>query len=197
MHTPAVFACRILGGLCRTLVNHGELWGMMGETTIDATSMIEVSLGFTGNFTLKLDSAQRVAIPAKFKEVLDKKYGVTSGQVVLVPDSGKIKVLPLPVWQKLQTQLEELSAFDPNADDYKTFVFGNMAVCPLDAQNRIRLTPSLADLAELNKEVVFVGKQDQMEIWDTAKWKEFNANTAKNFKPMMAEVFRNRGVAAR
>jgi MraZ protein len=85
-----------------------------------------------------------------------------------------------------------LSSFDPNADEYRTFVFGNMAVCQLDAQSRVRLTPSLCDLAELKKEVVVVGQQDRMEVWDTAKWKEFNANTAKNFKSVMAEVFRNR-----
>lgn len=155
------------------------------------TGQTEVSFGFTGNFPLRMDSAQRVAVPAKFKEVLEKKYGTTS-QVVLVPDSGKVKVLPLPVWQAVQAKLEELSEFDPSADDYRTFIFGNMATCQLDAQNRIRLTPSLCELAELEKEVVVVGQQDRMEIWDAGKWKEFNANTAKNFKAVMAEVFRNR-----
>jgi MraZ protein len=59
-------------------------------------------------------------------------------------------------------------------------------------QNRIRLTPSLCELAELQKEVVVVGQQDRMEIWDAGKWKEFNAGTAKNFKSVMADVFRNR-----
>jgi len=155
-------------------------------------SQTEVSFGFTGNFPLRLDSAQRVAIPSKFKEVLDKKYGTTAAQVVLVPDSGKVKVLPIPVWESVQRKLEELSEFDPAADDYRTFIFGNMATCQLDAQNRVRLTPSLCELAELEKEVVVVGQQDRMEIWDAGKWKEFNASTAKNFKAVMADVFRNR-----
>jgi MraZ protein len=162
------------------------------ENETPETNTVEVSLGFTGNFPLRMDSGQRVAVPAKFKEVLDKKYGVAASQVVLVPDSGKVKVLPLPVWQSVQKKLEELSEFDPSADDYRTFIFGNMAVCQLDAQNRIRLTPSLCELAELQKEVVVVGQQDRMEIWDAGKWKEFNAGTAKNFKSVMADVFRNR-----
>src|SRR6187402_1647385 len=104
----------------------------MGEE--NGNTAAELALGFTGNFPVKLDSALRLAIPAKFKEVLERRYGTSAGQVVLVPDSGKVKVLPLPVWEKTQQKLEELSEFDPNADDLRTFVFGNMAVCQLDAQ---------------------------------------------------------------
>jgi MraZ protein len=173
------------------LVVFGESRGFMADDAPETTAT-EVSLGFTGNHTVRMDSALRAAVPVRFKEVLDKKYGAASNQVVLVPDSGKVKVLPLPVWQTVQKKLEELSEFDPSADEYRTFIFGNMAVCQLDAQNRIRLTPSLCELAELQKELVVVGQQDRMEIWDAAKWKEFNAGTAKNFKAVMAEVFRNR-----
>lgn len=173
----------------------GEFWGIMGEE--NGNNPAELALGFTGNFPLKLDSALRVAIPAKFKEVLDRRYGTSAAHVVLVPDSGKVKVLPLPVWERMQQKLEELSEFDPSSDDYRTFVFGNMAVCQLDAQNRVKLTPSLCELAELTKEAVVVGQQDRMEIWDAAKWKEFNAGTARNFKAVMSEVFRNRQLGSR
>jgi MraZ protein len=162
------------------------------EENAPETTATEVSLGFTGNYPLRMDSAFRIAVPAKFKEVLDKKYGTAASQIVLVPDSGKVKILPLPIWQTVQRKLEELSEFDPSADDYRTFIFGNMTVCQLDAQNRVRLTPSLCELAEIQKEVVVVGQLDRMEIWDAAKWKEFNAGTARNFKAVMAEVFRNR-----
>jgi MraZ protein len=162
------------------------------ETIPPETSSTELSFGFTGNFQLRMDKAQRIAVPAKFKQVLDMAYGATASQVVLVPDSGKVKVLPLPVWKTVQARLEELSDLDPNVDDYRTFIFGNMVVCQLDAQNRIRLSPSLCELAELNTEVVVVGQQDQMEIWDAAKWKEFNVGTAKNFRNVRTEVFRNR-----
>lgn len=162
---------------------------MTEETTTNAA---EVALGFTGNFTLRMDAAQRIAIPAKFREVLDKVYGVSSGQVVLIPDNGKVKVLPLPVWHQMERELNQLPVLDTNADEYRTFLYGNMALCQLDTQHRVRLTPSLCALADLQKSVVVVGKRDQMEIWDEAKWNDFNANTAKNYKAMMAEVMRHR-----
>jgi MraZ protein len=162
----------------------------MGNQTPDINPA-EISLGFLGNYPLRLDSAQRVAVPAKFREVLDRKYGDTASQVVLVPDQDKIRVLPLPVWQRLQEQLNGLSAFEPNAEDYRTFVFGNMALCQLDSQSRVRLTPSLCELAQLDKEVVFVGKQDGMEIWSAENWKAFNQKQAKGFRATMQEMFRS------
>lgn len=169
----------------------GDSWGIMGETNGHINSG-EVALGFTGNFPLRMDSAQRVAVPAKFREVLDKSYGAFGSQVVLVPDFGKVKVLPMPVWEDAKKKLESLPDFDPSSDELRTFIFGNMSVCQLDAQNRIRLTPGLCEMADLQKEVVVVGQQDRMEIWDAVRWKEFNATTSRNLREVMAQVFRNR-----
>lgn len=151
----------------------------------------DISLGFTGSFPIKMDSTQRVSIPSKFKEILDLSYSTCNTQVVLLPDFEKIKVVPVSVWEKQKEQYENLSSFDPDSDMLRTFVFGNMAICSLDGQNRIRLTPGLCELAGLQKDVVFVGQQNRMEIWDAAKWKEFNAATARNLRDVMANVFRN------
>ncbi len=175
-----------------TLHVPGELWEIMGKSEDIEPANTDAFLGFTGNYPLRMDSAQRVAVPAKFRETLDRVYGETGTQVVLLPDFGKVKVLPIPAWLAMKKQLEELSDFDPNSEDLRTYIFGNMSVCTLDAQNRIRLTPGLCEMAELQKEVVVVGKQDRMEIWDAVKWKEFNAATSKNLREVMGQVFRNR-----
>lgn len=150
--------------------------------------MVELSAGFNSNYSVKIDSALRVAIPAKFKEVLDKKYGTASSQVVLVPDNGKVKVLPVVVWQKMEAELNALPELDPVADKYRTFVFGNMSFCSLDTQNRIRLTPTLCRLAGLEKNVVFVGRQNQMEIWDAAKWDEFIMSAVAGLDEMKSQA---------
>ena len=139
-----------------------------------------------------MDNALRIAIPSKFREGLDRLSGDQPSQVYLLPDMGKVKVLPPPAFESVKQHLDGLSPFEPNSEDFRTFIYGNMAVCVLDAQNRIRLTPGLCEMAGLDKEVVVVGKQDQMEIWDAVKWKEFNAETSKNLREVMAQVFRSR-----
>ena len=60
--------------------------------------------------------------------------------------------MPVPVWQKLQRQLEQLPDFDPKSSVLRTFIFGNMLLCPLDSQNRIRLSPELCRMAELERD---------------------------------------------
>lgn len=164
----------------------------MGRSSDISSSGSNGSVGFAGNHPLRMDNALRIAVPAKFREKLDDLSGDQPSQVVLLPGLGKVKALPLPAWEHAKRGLEELSDLDPQAEDLRTFMFGNMAVCVLDAQNRIRLTPGLCEMAGLEKEVVVVGKQDQMEIWDAVKWKEFNAETSKNLRDVMGQVFRNR-----
>lgn len=185
----------MVGRLRISLVISGESWGIMAEKN-SHIEQPEMTLGFTGNYPLRLDSTQRVAVPAKFREVLEKVYGSASSQVVVLPDMGKVRVLPLPVWEKMKKQLEALPEFDPASNELRTYIFGNMAVCGLDAQSRIRLTPGLCEIANLKKEVVVVGQQDRMEIWDAERWKEFNTSTSRNLREVMAEVFRNHQVGA-
>lgn len=163
----------------------------MGKSDNIESAGSDVFLGFTGNHPLRMDSALRIAMPAKFREVLDRLSGDQPSQVYLLPDMGKVKVLPLSAFESVKKQLEGLSDFDPNSEDLRTYIFGNMAQCVLDAQNRIRLTPGLCEMAGLEKEVVVVGKQDRMEIWDAVKWKEFNAATSRNLREVMQQVFRS------
>ena len=43
-----------------------------------------------------------------------------------------------------------------------------------DKQGRVLVPPSLRNNAHLEKEVVLVGVQDRVEIWDKALWEEKN-----------------------
>ena len=43
-----------------------------------------------------------------------------------------------------------------------------------DKQGRVLVPPSLRKNAHLEKEVVLVGVQDRVEIWDKALWEEKN-----------------------
>jgi MraZ protein len=40
----------------------------------------------------------------------------------------------------------------------------------VDQQGRVRIPPSLAQLAELQKEAVLLGVQDHLELWSVTRW---------------------------
>jgi MraZ protein len=161
----------------------------MEENTQD--TKFEMALGFSGNSALKLDSALRLAIPAKFKGVLDTRFSTCSSRVWVVPAQDYLEVYPEPVWQEMQAYLESLPPFDADARKMRTYKIGNAKHCTLDSQNRVQLTQSLCKLVNLKKEVVVVGQSDHMQIWDSARWNDFNKDTNASHDEVMARAGRS------
>ena len=59
----------------------------------------------------------------------------------------------------------------------------------IDSQGRIRIPSSLADLAELKKEVVLVGVRDHMEVWDAERWDGYLAEQQIQFDEVAERAF--------
>ena len=155
----------------------------------DHNGHIELDGDFSGSVPVKADSALRVTVPARFKQILDAKCGDGPAVVVLLPAPGKVRVLPWPAWLKEKQQIDSLPAMDPNARKLRNLVYGTKVECQLDAQNRIRLTPELARLAGISKDCVFVGSQHEMEIWDASSWAAFTTSSVGNLDDLYAAVF--------
>lgn len=155
----------------------------------DGGDEIEALLGFTSNFPVKLDSALRLPIPAKFRSVLNSNYRQYSTKLVVAPDKGKLRMFPIPVWMETQKRLEASDQFNAEANARNAFIYGHLHQTAIDAQSRIRLPQSLADMAGLKKDVVVVGKKLSMEIWDAAKWAEFSGKMVEFSWDMSPGVF--------
>ena len=59
-----------------------------------------------------------------------------------------------------------------NARMFKRYFFGSANEGSFDRQGRVLVPTSLRKAAHLEKEVVLVGVQDRVEIWDKALWEE-------------------------
>lgn len=57
----------------------------------------------------------------------------------------------------------------------------------LDAQGRITIPPHLAERAGIEKEVLFVGAGDVIEMWDPATYREYVGGTEKDFDGWMTK----------
>ncbi len=55
---------------------------------------------------------------------------------------------------------------------FKRYFFGSASEGNFDKQGRALIPPSLRKAANLEKDVVLVGVQDRVEIWDKALWEE-------------------------
>jgi MraZ protein len=123
---------------------------------------------FRGVTSLTLDSKGRLAVPAKFREVLQLRAG---GKLVITADSGLcLLVYPAPDWEPIQDKLMGLSSFHPRTRDLQRLLVGNASDVEIDASGRILIPGPLRKFAGLDKDVALVGQGARFELWDEAKW---------------------------
>ncbi len=123
---------------------------------------------FRGVTALTLDSKGRLAVPAKFREVLQLRAG---GKLVITADSALcLLVYAAPDWEPIQQRLMGLSSFNTRTRDLQRLLVGNASDVELDGAGRILIPPSLRRFAGLDKDVALVGQGARFELWDEAKW---------------------------
>lgn len=129
---------------------------------------------FRGRSKHNLDSKGRLAIPARFKEILEQKN--EDCLVVTNQDTGHdtcLWVYPRDEWRAIEEKAAKLPQFNRAANNYLRYFISGAVECPL-RNGRITIPPDLREIAGLKKEVVLVGELIKFEIWEKDKWdKEF------------------------
>jgi MraZ protein len=123
---------------------------------------------FEGRSRHTLDEKGRLAIPARFKEIL-KRRGDSS--LVVTNLSDCLVAFATDDWQEIKEKAINLPLFDPAANTYIRYFISGAIECPLK-QGRILISPDLRELAGLQREVVLVGHLRRFEIWDKDRWEE-------------------------
>ena len=90
-----------------------------------------------------------------------------------------IWVYPIIIWQKIETELKNLSALSAINRSFIRNAVRYAAITPYDKQGRILLTPSLIRYAELEKEAIIIGMVNKIEIWNP---KTLNETDKQNLK---------------
>ena len=126
---------------------------------------------FRGIAEIHLDPKGRLAIPAKYREVLAE---LCRGQLVATIDIQDtcLRIYPLPVWQVLESQLEALPSTDPGVRRIQRLLLGYASELELDSNGRVLLPPSLRKYAQLDKKLVLVGQGKKFELWSEDNWQQ-------------------------
>ena len=123
---------------------------------------------FQGAAQLNLDSKGRLAIPARYRDML---VAHCAGQLVLTADAdGCLLLYPQPEWQPIREKLMQLSAFNPRIRALQRFLVGHAEDVTMDGAGRVLISPTLRNFAALDKRVMLVGQGNKFELWDEAKW---------------------------
>jgi MraZ protein len=123
---------------------------------------------FQGATQLSLDSKGRLAIPARYRDMLQAHC---AGQLVMTADAdGCLLLYPQPEWQPIREKLMQLSAFNPRIRALQRFLVGYAEDVVMDAAGRVLVSPALRTYATLDKRAMLVGQGNKFELWDETRW---------------------------
>ncbi|MBW1996584.1 MAG: division/cell wall cluster transcriptional repressor MraZ [Deltaproteobacteria bacterium] len=123
---------------------------------------------FRGRSKHTLDEKGRLAIPARFKEVLNSKGDQC---LVLTNHFNCLWAFSRGDWRTIEEKAAQLSLFDKAVNTYRRYFISGAQECPIK-QGRITIPPDLREIAGLKKEVVLVGELKLFEIWDREMWEQ-------------------------
>lgn len=122
---------------------------------------------FMGEFNHSVDAKGRIIIPSKFREDLGEEFVITLGL------DGCLFAYPENEWALFVEKLKTLPG-TKEARQLQRYFMAGAAACETDKQGRILIPAKLRDSAELEKDIVFVGVLNKIEIWSKKRWDKNN-----------------------
>jgi MraZ protein len=95
--------------------------------------------------------------------------------------------------EELSRLADRLATGSPTQQDVRAFgrlFYAQAERAELDSQGRIRIPPELARSAALEREVVLLGVQNHMEIWDKSRWEAYLAGQQPRYDEIAEAAFR-------
>ena len=122
-----------------------------------------------GHSPAKIDEKGRLKVPAGFRKIIEERYGPDC--FITSTDGERALVYPLPVWFEFQSRLAKV----PSTSQAKAKLLERVnyfgQVSTLDAQGRLLVPAVLRDVAGISEDVVVLGSQDHLIVWNEEKMK--------------------------
>lgn len=118
---------------------------------------------FKGRFTHTLDAKNRTIIPAKLRVELGDVFVITVGL------EGCLYIYPNQEWELFVSELQKLPGHKEARDLRRKFM-SNASDCEADKQGRFLIPAELCKEAGLDKELVFSGNINKIELWSKERW---------------------------
>ena len=124
---------------------------------------------FRGVNPISMDAKGRIAMPTRYRDrLLDSSAGRL---VVTIHLQAKcLLIYPLPVWEEIEIQIQELPALKAEVGRLQRLVLGYASDIELDSSGRMLLPNALRSHAQLDKKVVLVGQGKKLELWSEDLW---------------------------
>jgi MraZ protein len=147
---------------------------------------------FRGHFEHAIDAKGRTSLPSRFRDVL---AATSDARLVLTPSpfDACLHLFPMKAWEEFEAKIAALPQFEPNVIKLRRLYVSAAVECEVDKQGRVLVPNSLREHAMLQKDVLWAGMGQMVELWAREKWNESQSMTESErteFRRAVAEQLR-------
>ena len=142
---------------------------------------------FLGNYKYSIDAKGRISIPARMRKFVSSESNDT---FVLTRGSSKcINIYPMDYWKDLvASKLDKLNSFDPKDAKFMRMFLQEAAEDRFDSQSRLLVPKKLIDFAKIEKEILILGMNKYIEVWNPQLYEEYLENFEDSYEEIAKEV---------
>lgn len=133
-------------------------------------------------------------IPARFRRKVAARLPEEEGEggsglyLMKAPD-GSLELYEPAAWSAMRTTLSALSDFNPEERLLKTLVYESLELVGLDRQGRIPLSREFLEHAGISNEVVIIGADTKMVVWEPTRLSEVLEGNRSRFGSLAGRYF--------
>jgi MraZ protein len=141
---------------------------------------------FRGYYDHALDEKSRLAIPARYREILQS--AAIPGALIVTAAHQCAVAYPLTEWQKIEENLLNLNALDRQVQNFTRYFVALAHECQIDRTGRILLAPAIRERLGIGRDVTIVGQLNKFEIWPRERWTAFMNDAGEQFEQAGASL---------
>lgn len=137
---------------------------------------------FTGEYQHTLDGKGRVIIPSRLRDGLGDRFVITRGL------DQCLFVYPNSEWVRLEQKLKQLPFTKSDSRAFTRLFFSGAMEVEADKQGRILIPNNLREYAGIEKEVMFIGVSNRVEVWSEEAWKGYFEQANENYEDLAEKL---------
>ncbi len=127
---------------------------------------------FFGRYTCPLDEKNRAVLAMRLRDAIEPEK-LRDGFMITMGFEGCLILFLRDRWKELTREIEKIPFTDPGARLFKRFFFSSAAEVPIDKVGRINIADFQKEIAGIDREAIFNGMGDHIEIWAPDRWKKY------------------------
>jgi MraZ protein len=159
---------------------------------------IKTMAGFIGKERHAIDEKGRLMIPVKFRRKFGLRASASDGDIapggiealyiMKTPDRSLEFYEPF-IWDDMRRDISALSDFNPDERLLKTLMYESLEIVELDRQGRVALSREFLEHAGITKDVVIIGADTKMIIWEPERLSALLRAASTRFASLAGRYF--------